>query len=196
MAVETVNAEVVAENWVVPLSCKERTLAETYRELCQIGIDQNEVPWIVQMVENPKWDFPGLDVFHGATSLETHDYIHILLGRGMLPRDEAFVIGFTMGSTNRVTATEERLYSLFAKYLYPKAYQLDNEDIHVFKDAVRLGYISDCQSLAAVDYQALLDWTIGDIRAEIGLETSLLRAYYEVEHRRYPGNLASQRLLD
>ena len=35
-------------------------------------------------------------------------------------KDEAFVIGFTMGSTNRVSTTEEKLYSFFAKYSLPQ----------------------------------------------------------------------------
>jgi len=196
MAISVSSQEISAEDWVVPLSCKRKTLAEAYGEMGRFGMGQEDVPWIVQMVENPKWDLPGIDVFHGAATLETYDYIHILLGRGMLPRDEAFVIGFTMGSTNRVTSTEERLYTLFARYLYPKAFQFDDEDIHVFKDAVRLGYISDCQPLSEVDYEKYLDWEIGAIRTEVGLEESLLRSYYEVERRRYPEAVASKRLLD
>ncbi|MEE2715712.1 MAG: hypothetical protein VYD34_06900 [Verrucomicrobiota bacterium] len=195
MREERSSVHVVAKDWFVPLSCKGKSLSEAYNELNQFGLEQDEVPWVIQMVENPKWDLPGVDIFHGATSLMTHDYIHILLGRGVLPRDEAFVIGFTMGSTNRVTATEEKLYTFFAKYLYPKSYQFDDDDIHVYKDAVRLGYISDCKPLADVDYNKYLNWKIGDIRAEIGLESRLLRAYYEVEHRRCPENCASQRLL-
>ena len=117
MREERSSVHVVAKDWFVPLSCKGKTLSEAYNELNQFGLEQDEVPWVIQMVENPKWDLPGVDIFHGATSLMTHDYIHILLGRGVLPRDEAFVIGFTMGSTNRVTATEEKLYTFFAKYL-------------------------------------------------------------------------------
>ena len=104
------------ENWFVPLSCSGKTLSSAYQELQEFGLKQEEIPYIIQIVENPKFDLPGGDIFHGKTDIETHDYLHIILGRGILAKDEAFVIGFTMGSSNRVTSTEENLYSFFAKY--------------------------------------------------------------------------------
>ncbi|ETW97720.1 MAG: hypothetical protein ETSY2_44115 [Candidatus Entotheonella gemina] len=115
----------------------------------------------------------------------------------MLPsKDEAFVLGFTMGSTNRVTTAEERLYTFFAKYLYPRGYRFTEEETHVYKDAVKLGFVSDCQPLSEVDYTPYLDWKLSDIRRELGVEEDLLRAYYGIEKRRYPKSPESQRLLD
>ena len=70
------------ENWFVPLSTTDLTLKQAYSQLDEFGLEQNDVPLIIQLVENPKFDLPGIDIFHGATNLETHDYIHILLGRG------------------------------------------------------------------------------------------------------------------
>ncbi len=128
----------------------------------------------------------GDSIFHGATNLDTHDYIHILLGRGVMVKDEAFVLGLTMGSSNRVTTTEERLFGFLTKYIYPKNYQFTDQDLDVFKDAVRLGFISDCQSLAKVDYKKYIDWPVQKIRDEIGLEVDLLKAYYAIEAKRYP----------
>jgi hypothetical protein len=77
-------------------------------------------------------------MFNGATSFDTHDPIHILLGRGLLAADEAFVIGFTMGSTNRVTTIDEKVYSFFAKHLFPKSYKFDDQALSIFCDAVKL----------------------------------------------------------
>ena len=183
------------ERWFVPLSCNDKTLSSAYQELQEFGLKQEEIPYIIQIVENPKFDLPGGDIFHGKTDIETHDYLHIILGRGVLAKDEAFVIGFTMGSTNRVTSTEENLYSFFAKYLYPKAYRFTDEDLHVFKDAVKLGFISDCQSLSEVDYSRYLQHPLEAIREDLGIETNLLQAYYSIEKRRYPESIESQRLL-
>ena len=183
------------ENWFVPLSCSEKTLSSAYQELQEFGLKQEEIPYIIQIVENPKFDLPGGDIFHGKTDIETHDYLHIILGRGVLAKDEAFVIGFTMGSSNRVTSTEESLYSFFAKYLYPKAYRFTDEDLRVFKDAVKLGFISDCQPLSEVDYSCHLEQPLGKIREDLGIETNLLQAYYAIEKRRYPDSVESQRLL-
>jgi len=172
------------------------TLREANASMSAIRLKQDDVPFLVQMVENPAFDIPLLEVFHGATRLETHDHLHIVLGRGLLPKDEAFVLGFTMGSSNRVGEVEERLFTLIARYLYPKGYRFDDEDVAVYKDAVRLGYISDCRPLAEVDCTSMLDWPIGRVRREISLEGDLLRAYYAIEARRYPDSPESRRLLD
>ena len=182
--------------WQVPLSCGGITLGEAYRSLDAAGMKQRDVPFIVQLVENPRYDLPGIEIFSGATHLREHDYLHILLGRGLLPKDEAFVLGFTMGSSNRVGEIEERLFTLFARYLYPKGYRFDDEDVAVYKDAVRLGYVSDCHPLAEVNCATMLDWPINRIRQAIGIEEDLLRAYYAIEARRYPHAVESQRLLD
>ena len=181
--------------WHVPLSRAGMTLAEAHRTLQPFALQQREVPLLVQLVENPRFDLPGVEIFSGATDLRKHDYLHILLGRGLLPKDEAFVLGFTMGSTNRVGEMEERLFTLIARYAYPKTYRFDDEDVAVYKDAVRLAYVSDCHPLAGVDFKPMLDWPLGRIRREVGVEEDLLRAYYAIEARRYPQSVESQRLL-
>ncbi len=174
------------ENWFVPLSTENLTLKQAHSQLDEFGLEQEDVPLIIQLVENPKFDLPGIDIFNGATNLETHDFIHILLGRGVMIKDEAFVLGFTMGSTNRVTTTEERLFSFLTKYIYPKNYRFTDEDLEIFKDAVRLGFISDCQPLAKIKYTKYLDWPLKKIRDDIGLEVDLLKSYYAIEAKRYP----------
>ena len=67
------------ENWFVPLSTTDLTLKQAYSQLDEFGLEQDDVPLIIQLVENPKFDLPGIDIFHGATNLETHDLslIHI-----------------------------------------------------------------------------------------------------------------------
>ena len=182
--------------WRVPLSHGALTLRQARAELADFGLRQSEVPLAVQLIENPKYDLPGFDLFHGATDLATHDQIHILLGRGLLPKDEAFVIGFTMGTTDRVGQTEEALYAFIAKNLYPDGYRLDDDDLRVYRDAVRLGYVSACKRLDRVDFEPLQDLSLTEVRATIGLEEDLLRAYYAIERRRFPLSPESQRLLD
>jgi hypothetical protein len=182
--------------WHVPLSHGHVRLRDARAELATMGIEQKDVPFLVQLVENPRYDVPGIELFHGATDLARHDQIHILLGRGLLAKDEAFVIGFTMGSTDQVGRTEEVLYGLFARYLYPRSYRFSETDLRVFRDAVRLGFVSDCQALHAADLDSLQDCTLAEARRRLGIEEDLLRAYYAIERRRYPDSAESQRLLD
>ena len=83
------------EEWHIHFSQDQITLREARASLEALGAKQNEIPLMVQLVENPRYDLPGLDIFHGKVDLKRHDAIHILLGRGLLNKDEAFVIGFT-----------------------------------------------------------------------------------------------------
>lgn len=131
---------VACEQWSIPLSDDARTLGDAYDSLRAVGLRQEQIPFIVQWVENPRFDVPAIELLPGATDLETHDYIHIVLGRGLLAMDEAFVLGFTMGSTNRMSAAEEALYAFFTRYLYPKSYRFGDDEIAVFRDATRCGW--------------------------------------------------------
>ena len=181
--------------WHLALGEDGVTLGEAYANLSSLGAEPAQIPLMVQLVENPKYDIPGFDIFHGAVDLRTHDLIHILLGRGLLPNDEAFVIGFTMGSTNRVTTTEERLYGIVAKYLYPKVYKFKKNALRIFMDASKLGYISDCEPLNEVDFDPYFELPLREVRARVGLEADLLEAYYRIEKRRLPKSKSSARLL-
>ncbi len=182
-------------DWIVPIKENDKTLRQVLADSAHLKAGQNDIPLIIQLVENPRFDIPGINLFNGAVDLETHDCIHVLLGRGMLPKDEAFVIGFTMGSTNRVSLTEEWLFSLASKYLYPGPYKFSDEDIAVFKDAVRLGFVSDCTPLSGVEYAPYMDMPLGKIRTQLGVESDLLEAYYRIEQRRYPDDKASARVI-
>jgi hypothetical protein len=178
-------------DWHIPLSRDSLTLAEAAADLDRVGAAPDEIPWIVRLAENPKFN-----LFHGAVDLKTHDYIHALLGRGLLAKDEAFIVGFTMGSTRRLGATEERLFSLVAKHLYPGIFRFDKEDVRVFRDAARLAYVCNGAALDRVTYAAYRNEPLSAIRRALGIDTALLAAYYAIEKARYPDSPESQRLLD
>ncbi len=183
-------------DWHIPLVNDAITLRQALANLKNVQAEQHEIPLMVQLVENPKFRFPGFEIFHGAVDLHQHDCIHILLGRGLSSIDEAFTIGFTMGTTNKVSTTEERLYSLIAQHFYPSVYQFCKDDIEVFKNAVRLGFISSCEALDGTDFVQLLDQDLKSIRQQLALEVDFLLAYYKIESNRYPDKIACQRLLN
>lgn len=161
-----------------------------------IGARPQEIPLIVRLLENPQYHLPGVTLFHGAVDLDMHDRIHILLGRGLLSADEAFTIGFTMGSTRRVQCLEARLFGAMARFVYPAPYRFKDVDVDIFLDAVRLGGVSACLPLDRVDFNRYLDLPLHEIRAQVGLEEDLLLAYYRIEKQRHPHSRASRRLLD
>lgn len=179
----------------VPLSEGKTTLREAYQRLMAVGNPPTDVPLIVRLAENPEFHFLGIGFFKGRVTLRQHDYIHIVLGRGLTLIDEAFVIGFTMGSSNRVSTQEKEIFSFIASTLYPKPYRFTKDGTQVFKDAVHMGYISDCLPLEGVDFEPLLDLPLEEVRRRIRLEADFLQAYYRIEAARYPKNTASQRLI-
>jgi len=183
-------------DWYIPIQQDAITLRQAQQSMAAVRAQQDEIPLMVQLVENPKFQIPGIRLFHGAVDLLQHDYIHIVLGRGLLEKDEAFTIGFTMGSTNKVTTTEEKLYALISRYLYPDVYKFSKDDLEVFSHAIRLAYISECLALDEFDFSQLLDVSLRELREQIGLEKELILAYYRLEKKRYPDNPESQRLLD
>jgi len=183
-------------DWHIPLTSGELTLRQGLESLRAIGARPQEIPLVVRLLENPEYHLPGVTLFHGAVDLDRHDRIHILLGRGLLAEDEAFTIGFTMGSTRHVQCLEAWLFGALARHVYPAPYQFNDAAVGIFLDAVRLGGISGCQPLNRVDYGRYLDLPLHEIRRQIGLEEDLLRAYYRIEMKRHPRSSASLRLLD
>lgn len=183
-------------DWYIPFLQDTITLREAHQSMSQVRAQEEEIPLMVQLVENPKYQIPGFRLFHGAVDLLQHDFIHIVLGRGLLEKDEAFTIGFTMGTTNKVTTTEEKLYSIIAQYLYPQVYKFDKDDIEVFRNAIRLGYITGCAPLDEFDFTPCLDLSLGEIRQKVGIEKELILAYYRIEMKRYPDSIECKRLLD
>lgn len=171
------------------------SLRRAHASLRQVGAKKNDIPLIIKLVENPAYSIPGFTLFHGAVDLLTHDYIHILLGRGLLPADEAFTIGYTMGSTKKVTTAEASLFEAITRYLYPDAYQFDECDIKVFRAGLNIAEASDGRRLDQVDYGPLLETSLGEIRDRVGIQTKRLIDYYQTEKRLYPDSKASSRLL-
>lgn len=183
------------EEWQISLAQSDMLLKDAKASLKHVGYGPAEIPLIIRIMENPKFNIAGKTMFHGAVTLEQHDYIHIILGRGLLAKDEAFTVGFTMGSTGKVSTTEENLFAMIAQNFYPDEYRFHKDDAEIFHDAVKLANISRCESLVDVDFSTYADLPISAVRTVLGIEESLLRCYYQLEQTRYPQSMESQRLL-
>ena len=183
-------------DWYIPLAQDDVTLAQALAFLRVVGAPPQKIPLIIQIMENPKFNIAGKTLFHGAVTLHQHDCIHIVLGRGLLPKDEAFTIGFTMGSTHQITSTEENLFALIAQNFYPDIYKFSAEDAEIFHDAIKIGAISRCAPLTKFDFDAVAQFTLKEIRDHLAIETGLLNAYFGIEKQRYAHCIESLRLLD
>lgn len=181
-------------DFYIPLEDGNITLKEGLKLLETVASEDSSVPLVIQLVENPKYDIPFFDIFHGAVDLYHHDCIHLLLGRGLLSKDEAFVIGFTMGSTNKVNIFEKMLFKFITKYIYKKPWNFNSDDVIILDIAMNLGHKSKCHPLDKVDFKSMEDMTIGEIRKSIGIELEPIRQAYLLEKILFNGK-DSQRLL-
>lgn len=183
------------KDWHIPLTRADITLQMALDSLNEIRADQQDTPLMITLAGAPALSSPSLKIFHGTMDLHQHDCIHILLGRGLLDMDEVFTAGFSMGSSKKVTESEHSLYAFTAKHLYPNVYKFTDQEMALFKDAIKLSFISNCSPLEQFKFDDWLEQPVGTVRDAVGIEAELMLAYYAVEQRKYPLSIASQRLL-
>lgn len=178
-------------DWFLPFENDQISLRNGLESLSALGAPQEDIPFIVRLLENPD----GLGLLSGCVDLHQHDCIHLILGRGLLPKDEAFIIGFTMGSSKKISTWEEKFFSWVSQHFYPDVYRFNPEELSIYKDAVHLAQVSHCKAFDEINFDQYLDYSLKDIREELGLESELIRTYYHLEKLRYPNAKESQRLL-
>lgn len=164
------------------------TLGDAYAAMP--GDEAASVPWRVRVLENPSSKI----ALPGAVDLFGHDCIHIVLGRGTMPRDEAFVLGVTMGASGKLSAWQQHLFTFAARHWYRGPYQLANSDLTVFRLGVEFGRHSGMESLHSVRWRDLADRPLGEIRRHLGIDSRRLGALFECERVIYPHHPATQRL--
>jgi len=175
--------------WTPGLDNDDRVLGEVYDSLPGAGPD--EIDQMVKLLENPASPY----ALPGAASLRAHDSIHILLGRGLLNQDEAFVIGYTMGSAKEeIDPDQVQLFRLAAKILYRPPYQMTDTDLIAFDLGFAAALISPGMKIYEFRFGPAMDRTVGELRAALGIDTHILRSAYREERRRLPDNKASLRL--
>jgi hypothetical protein len=180
----------LASNWSHPLSKGSEPLYKVLDGMQEFKLAQEDVPLIIKLTENPKYFTSKL--FTGAVDLFSHDCIHVILGRGLLPKDEAFIIGYTMGSGKKMSRWRRNLFLWVCKYLYPEGYKFNEEERYVFYSGVMAG--SRCPTdLSKVNFKELSDYKVQGIREKLGIDKELLKCYYCTEKRLFDDK-ESQRL--
>jgi len=155
----------------------------------------DRLPLMLRLQRDPDLSFLGQLVFRAGLDRHQHDCIHILLGRGLLPMDQAFVMGFTLASSWKGSIPEHRLNAEVGRHFFKRTCLFDETEGNIFKDGIRLGYLSFCAPLDSFDFNPWHDRRLSELRDAIGLDREVLLAYYAVERHRHPHAAASQRLL-
>ena len=137
---------------------------DTYKE-------PSSIHWFVWLIENPKSPIS----LTGAIDLYNHDIIHILLGRGMDVKDEALVIGFTMGNSEYTNSLVKWLFLLCARCLYPKGYRFSRVEIAEFNRGYSYGLTRRKRNIHLEHFDIRED--VSDIRRRFGINHIDLRDY-------------------
>ena len=99
-------------------------------------LKQSGIHWMVWLLENPNSPVS----LSGAVGLDNHDIIHILLDKGMDIRDEALVIGFTMGNSTKTSKWVKWLFEFCAKWIYPDGYRFNKDELTEYNRGYAYGY--------------------------------------------------------
>lgn len=148
------------------------------------------IPWIVRLFENPS----SWLRFRGAVDLEDHDVLHVLLGRGLQDQDEAFVLGFAMGTAKSVSWLQYHVFRWVLTRLYPEPYRIPNYLLPAFDLGLQCGRETGSKDLYRQQLKKLRPLTLADARREAGIDLLVLRRYYELEQQAIPFTIASLRL--
>ena len=150
----------------------------------------DQIPWQVRVLENPASPF----AFPGAISLQRHDVIHALLGRGLSNQDEAFVIGYTMGAASKLRGWQFAIFRFVATTLYPKPYRFKANDLISFDLGFAQGQQCKTRDLHDVPLETYRDRTLAQLRHDLGIDVLALHAAYRAEAVYLPQTQASRRL--
>lgn len=130
------------------------------------GDEPGAIPLIVRLLENPASPI----ALPGSIDLHGHDCLHVLLGRGFSAEDEAFVVGFSMGTDEACRWWHVALFKLVAFWLYPQVYRLNAAQLAVFDRGLAYGRSLECRNLHQVSWRSVVDGSIVELRDRFGIE--------------------------
>ena len=166
--------------WHIPLGRSYYTVRQALYTMHKFKLNQDDIPFIIKLFENPKYN-----LLPGAVTLDNHDIIHVLLSRGVLVKDEAFVIGFTMGSTNKLNMLNRAIFKFVTRFMYPKGYNFYGDEFDIFERGVDCAREMGCPDLSKLDLTQFLDYTIERAREELNIDIKILMRAYTYEKNRY-----------
>ena len=169
-----------AETWHIPLGRSYYTVRQALNTMDSFKLSQSDIPFIIRLLENPKYN-----LLPGAVTLKAHDIIHVLLSRGLLVKDEAFVIGFTMGSTGQLNILNRAIFKFVTRFLYPKGYNFYSDEFEIFERGVDCAREMECADLSKLDLTQFLDYTIENARDELNIDIEILKRAYAYEKIRF-----------
>ncbi len=174
--------------WYPGLECDDSSVNEILDSLPKV--ESTKLPWIVRALESPE----SWLRFRGAISLEDHDILHVLLGRGLQDQDEAFVLGFAMGTSIRYSVLQHYVFRWLLSTLYPEPYRIPKFLLPAFDLGLECGRKTGRRNLYRESLTHCKEMTVRQARESCEIDTNVLREFYREERKRIPFTIASIRL--
>lgn len=152
------------------------------------GDEQSAIPFPVWFLENPDSICP----LPGKINLYNHDCLHILLDRGISIVDEAFVVGFTMGSDVKTNRFHLAIFKILSNLFYPQQYRFSQEQFKLFDLAFNYARKLKIKNINHIDFKIYEDKTVGELRQLFGIDlkevNSILLAGVKLTYTMTPNN--------
>lgn len=174
--------------WYPGLDNDTATVGELLTTLPKVP--ESAIPWLIRFFENPESWFR----FRGAIDLADHDVLHVLLGRGLQDQDEAFVLGFAMGTAKKVSRFQYYVFKWVMIHLYPEPYRIPSFLLPAFDIGLRCGIQTGRKNLYREPLNQLKDLTVKEARIQCGIDIAVLRQGFREEQEKIPFTIASLRL--
>lgn len=152
--------------------------------------DQKDIPLRVKLFENPASPI----AFPGAINLARHDALHVLLGRGLRNQDEAFVIGFTMGTSDHIHTWQIYFFRWIITHIYPAPYRFTHQDLIAFDLGFNFGQAIPMRNLDQFPFENYENVTVDELRHYLAINPAKLHAIYRLESLLIANSRASHRL--
>jgi hypothetical protein len=156
---------------VFQLDIAQMNLKKAHSLVFRLSDNETKIPFVIWLLENPNSPL----ALPGKISLLHHDYIHLLLGRGLSPEDEAFVIGFTMGNDLKTNQLHLFIYKFFSKFIYPYPYKFSNLDFQIFDLGFIYGRTIKTKQIHETDFEIYQDQTIESFRKIFGINKDKIK---------------------
>jgi hypothetical protein len=141
------------------------------------GDPPSAIPFLVRLLENPASPM----ALPGKIDLYGHDCLHILLDRGLSLYDEAFVVGFTMGTDDQTNWIHLAILKFVSSRFYPQKYRFDQEHLKVFDLGVAYGKTIKIRNLNQVDFNCYRNQSIEGVRHQLGIDCRALQILRQAE---------------
>jgi len=158
----------------------DKTLGKVLSEMPRDGADK--IPWQVWLLENPSSPIS----FPGAITLRRHDAMHALLCTSFYAEDEAFTVGFTMGTAEWGHQWLLRLFMWLTTWFYPGEYRWNQNYLEHFLDGFHHGRNSGMYNLHDFPFEEYEHISLKNLRELVGIEWLDSTVSYKEWAQRWP----------